>query len=336
MNNESENAELEEASHTGAAESSPGETLREHREQRGLSLQQVADELHLTMHFIRALEADAYEKLPGDVFARGYLRAYANLLGLDSEKMMHAFKSYVSTKDALQQNARSKRTAKRRKDKNLPWIVFSGIAFVVVAVILWFFNANAESGAIVSGDVAASGTAVMQPARLPPASPAGTAIAQAPIPVAVDAAENIEDENEVLFELATTEVDTLSEVSVTNNAVDPARDVEASPTRPADTMVQTSTSIDADTRLITVASMGNDLVRVEFSGDSWVEVDDSSEGQVFRDIRVAGDILEVRGTAPFNILLGDASAAEVFFNGNQVDLASSIRVDNSARIRLDI
>ncbi len=334
MNNERESAELEDASQAGVTEPSPGDTLREQREQRGLSLQQVADELHLTMHFIRALETDAYDKLPGDVFARGYLRAYANLLGLDSDKMMHAFNAHVRVKDAAQQSARSKRTAKRRKDKNLPWIVFSGVAFVVVAVILWYFNASAEPGSTVSGGVAASAAVAPTQARVPPTSPAGTVLSVAqevmptvvpPVPVAENNAEDAAD----IFLPATAVADA-------DLPEDTAQSVEAAPTRPENSVVQTSISIDADSRLITVASTGNDLVRVEFSGDSWVEVDDSSEGQVFRDIRVAGDILEVRGTAPFSILLGDASAAEVYFNGNQVDIEPNIRVDNSARIRLDI
>ena len=93
---------------TAARTRSPGEILREERELRALSVQQVADELNLTMHFIRALEADQYEKLPGDVFARGYLRSYAALLQLDPESLSRSFNEYVYARESKQRVTRER------------------------------------------------------------------------------------------------------------------------------------------------------------------------------------------------------------------------------------
>ena len=122
----------------------PGELLRSQRETLGLSVQHVADTLNLTMHFIRSLESDSYDKLPGDVFVRGYIRSYARLVGLDPDQLIEIFDAYGDKKQARKQEA-IKRYTRRRRDKNRPWVVVSGLAFILVALALWFFNRSPQS-----------------------------------------------------------------------------------------------------------------------------------------------------------------------------------------------
>ena len=65
--------------------------LREERERRGLSRPQVAEDLHVDEHTIVALEAGQFASLGAPVFARGHLRKYAALLGLEVDQMLAAF-----------------------------------------------------------------------------------------------------------------------------------------------------------------------------------------------------------------------------------------------------
>jgi len=285
----------------------PGEILLEQREARSLSVQQVADELHLTMHFIRALESDAYDKLPGDVFARGYLRSYATLMQLDPDRMMQTFNEYVVAKDSRQQADRHKRAAKRRKDKNLPWIVVSGVAFVAVAIVLWYLSAgvNTDEGA-------SSATAPAPAVRMPLSSPVGTAVPRQQFPQTVAAFEPPSVDT----------VDALEPLDAPEEVVELGAQIEAAGTTAR--------------RLITVESAGNDLVRIALSNDSWIAVEDINNQQIFGDLLIAGDVLELRGTVPISVLLGNAAAAEVFLNGQQIDMTSHIRQDNSARFTLGL
>jgi cytoskeleton protein RodZ len=131
-------AGLEKASFT------PGELLRSQREMLELSVQHVADTLNLTMHFIRSLESDSYDKLPGDVFVRGYIRSYARLVRLDPDQLIEIYDAFGDKKQARKQEA-IKRYTRRRRDKNRPWVIVSGLAFVLVALALWFFNRDPES-----------------------------------------------------------------------------------------------------------------------------------------------------------------------------------------------
>ena len=64
-----------------------GQELALAREAKGMSQEQVADILNLTLANVIALENDDYESLPGWTYVSGYLRAYARLLGLDSDSL---------------------------------------------------------------------------------------------------------------------------------------------------------------------------------------------------------------------------------------------------------
>ena len=68
-------------------ENKVGQELAFAREEKGMSQEQIADILNLTLANVIALENDDYEKLPGWTYVSGYLRAYARLLGLNSDSL---------------------------------------------------------------------------------------------------------------------------------------------------------------------------------------------------------------------------------------------------------
>lgn len=65
----------------------PGRVLSDARAAKGLAVAEVAAQLRLSASQVIALEADDYERLPGPVFVRGFVRNYARLLDLDPEKL---------------------------------------------------------------------------------------------------------------------------------------------------------------------------------------------------------------------------------------------------------
>src|SRR5579884_1972656 len=60
-----------------------GGSFREARVRRGLELDAVQKALRIRRRYLEALEHDRFEQLPGEVYARGFLREYAEFLGLD-------------------------------------------------------------------------------------------------------------------------------------------------------------------------------------------------------------------------------------------------------------
>jgi len=71
---------------TGARADGFGERLRRERELRGISLDEIAAATKIGTRLLRALEAEQFDLLPGGIFNKGYVRAYARHLGLNEEK----------------------------------------------------------------------------------------------------------------------------------------------------------------------------------------------------------------------------------------------------------
>ena len=70
-----------------------GSYLRQHRENRKLTLQQAAEETGIREPYLAALEEGDFHKIPGDVFIRGFLRNYGNYLGLDGNGLVEAYRT---------------------------------------------------------------------------------------------------------------------------------------------------------------------------------------------------------------------------------------------------
>jgi cytoskeleton protein RodZ len=64
-----------------------GETLRRERLRRNLDLDQISRELKISPKLLEAIEAEQFDKLPGSVFAKSFVRQYAHMLGLDEDEM---------------------------------------------------------------------------------------------------------------------------------------------------------------------------------------------------------------------------------------------------------
>ena len=64
-----------------------GTTLQTEREKRGLTLQDVAERLRISMHVLRALEMGDVDALPHKAYAKGFIRSYATLLGLATDEI---------------------------------------------------------------------------------------------------------------------------------------------------------------------------------------------------------------------------------------------------------
>ncbi len=70
-----------------------GEKLRKVREDRGYTIDQVARDTHITKKFITALEDEAFEQFPGESYLIGFLRNYANYLGLDEKETILLYRN---------------------------------------------------------------------------------------------------------------------------------------------------------------------------------------------------------------------------------------------------
>jgi cytoskeleton protein RodZ len=68
-----------------------GARMKRTREERGVSLRQIADRTKLSVSALEALERNDISRLPGGIFSRGFVRSYATEIGLDPEQTVRDF-----------------------------------------------------------------------------------------------------------------------------------------------------------------------------------------------------------------------------------------------------
>jgi len=113
--------------------------LRAERERRGYSVQHAAEEMHLDVRVIEALEANRFEELGAPVYARGHLRKYASILGLSPATVLSRYEALggmpVDPTPIPTTLATPVRVVERRRMSKVPlWIA---AAIVIVAGLAW-------------------------------------------------------------------------------------------------------------------------------------------------------------------------------------------------------
>src|SRR5512136_2663231 len=74
-----------------------GEFLRKERELRGIMLEEISKQTKVHTRFLEAIEQDDLSVLPAKAFAKGFLRSYARMVGLDEDQVMTNFEYYHQT-----------------------------------------------------------------------------------------------------------------------------------------------------------------------------------------------------------------------------------------------
>lgn len=63
------------------------------REKQGISLDQIANNTKISKRFLLAIEAEAFDQLPGGIFSTSYIRQYARAVGYDESALLDAYRS---------------------------------------------------------------------------------------------------------------------------------------------------------------------------------------------------------------------------------------------------
>src|SRR5947209_10119084 len=68
-----------------------GERMRREREMRGITLEAISEKTKITTRTLEALEKDDFDKLPGGISNKGFVRSYAQFLGMNEEQVLKDF-----------------------------------------------------------------------------------------------------------------------------------------------------------------------------------------------------------------------------------------------------
>lgn len=119
-----------------------GTHLRDARERRGLSLHQIAQSTKLSTTTLLNIERNAFERLPGGIFVKGYLRAYASAVGIDPAEVVEALVAQSPQAAAPDELTRmAARMARRERPAGRRHPVIATLALLLLAfgaIAIWF------------------------------------------------------------------------------------------------------------------------------------------------------------------------------------------------------
>ena len=115
-----------------------GDTLKSAREERGISMDQAVHETNISRNYLEALENEEFEEFPAEAYLIGFLRNYADFLGLDQDKVVGQFRNYRLSEEPtpIEQLVGPPRGAAFRKI--FPWILL-GLALAAIGVLTEYF-----------------------------------------------------------------------------------------------------------------------------------------------------------------------------------------------------
>jgi hypothetical protein len=134
-----------------------GRSLREARDKRGLDLDAVQRELRIRKRYLEAIEDERFELLPGEVYTRGFIRSYAELLGLDGSICVEEYNARFAVHE--EQQIAAMPSAPRLHRAPAPRILVAAVTAValVAGAAAWSLGAgHSTAGAASEPRVAAA------------------------------------------------------------------------------------------------------------------------------------------------------------------------------------
>lgn len=324
-----------------------GERLRQAREIAGLSVAEVAAKQHLRPVIISAIESGDYRKIDSELFLKGYVRAYANHVGVDPESVVRQLDREL---EPLREERQARVEAnplvnierRKRRKRQIAKIVVTLLALAALfyAGTLYLASqeppAGADTGEPMVGEE--SETDASQPAEPAPENDSvadDEPLVEPPLTVSQTTEDEGGNQDSAVAD-ATGEAPVSADGAGDVDAVPPEGGTDSSAQEPlqtvtelepvrADSGVEPSddrADSDASGQAIAAPEDEDGRLVVEFSGDCWVEVQDSNGRTLVAELRRAGETLDVTGDGPLRVVLGAVSAvSELSYGGEPVDLS---------------
>lgn len=116
-----------------------GEKLRQAREERGISIAEVAEQTRISPHYLEFIENDDYRTLPGGIFNKGFVKSYAKYVGIDENEALQDYSKLISSQDSeISEEPKTYRpevlTDDRSSSSILPTLI---IAAIILGLMTW-------------------------------------------------------------------------------------------------------------------------------------------------------------------------------------------------------
>jgi cytoskeleton protein RodZ len=283
-----------------------GERLAEARRAKQIGILEIAKELHVEEAKIRALENNDFDVLGAPVFAKGHLKKYAQIVGVDHEDVLADY--YRLTRSQEIPPVIVQRQKPRREVSPGPLI--AAIAVLMVAALAYWL--------LVERPLATPPEPTAAPSAVPATTPGPE-----PEPTTDTALADDGEAREEPVEPSAGETPA-EETPAQLPADEPdevAAEAEQAPPVVADTAPR-------------VADENDVRLSVTFLGDCWTEIIDASGRRLFFQLGRSGRTVNVSGPGPLSVLFGDAGNVDIRVNGEDFTIPAANRRGRTARLTI--
>jgi cytoskeleton protein RodZ len=129
-----------------------GERMKREREMRGITLEEIANSTKIGTRSLKALEDEDFDQLPGGIFNKGFVRAYAKYLGIDEEQAVADFmaaleESLKPPTIVIEAQERAEREKKENEAAVRPWLALLAIVVVIAGGVVGYKYWEGQRGA---------------------------------------------------------------------------------------------------------------------------------------------------------------------------------------------
>ena len=264
----------------------PGQLLKEARKKTRRGYKRLSSELGIPEKYLEALEENNFSIMAGPTYVKGYLRAYAKKLDLDSETVITAFDRYLKDQRRLKKKAEKKEQKKEIKQK-FSYIYAVTFLLITLIILLIVFIPEGNNNSEKKGDISSySETEIQNSNDIPLILNTKTALS---IELEKDTSQDISDLN-IQEEVVASEI---------------------------------TQEVEEETIKLSIKTINT--IEMNFSGDCWIELMDK-KGIIEYRLAKAGTSIFFEGVGPFKLLIGNSKRVELFYNDVKVSLASTTNV----------
>jgi len=172
-----------------------GSTLRDARVRKGISLQKVEEDTKIRVKYIQAMENEDFDVLPGGTYVKGFLRTYAEYLGLDYQVILDEYNDRFGSGEQHEHVIQPPRTAKPKsphKRQNFLLVAILAVAIIAVLAYLGWGNSSSQMPSLVATTgMETAGQTVTTPAAIAQPQPEAAPRTQTQTQTQADVFESI-------------------------------------------------------------------------------------------------------------------------------------------------
>ncbi|NRA60383.1 MAG: DUF4115 domain-containing protein [Psychrobium sp.] len=283
-------------------QASLGQQLIRARKKLALSTSDIAAKLYLSVPVIESLEQDSVDSSLNTLYSKGYLKSYANLVGLPIPDMMALFEIQYQQTTTKKMQSFSKRNLEKAHNNYLNWVSLFILVLLICGMFWWWWQQDTMTSLAIdaNNDVSIAQSVGAQPG----------------VNISLPQTDN--------FVGISSQSNAQLVVLLEGDVLDSTQNADV---------------VSANDEVTTDEPAANDIQIVQasftFSKDCWVKITDSTNAILAIGIKKAGRIMPINGVPPFEVILGAPESVTITYQGEVLDITPYI-TDKTARFSVPL